>query len=297
MSCQVRRIGSKNRNESSNLKGRNMPLFTVDEDKCKRDKICVDECPAKIIQIDEMGGVPVPVTGADEFCIDCGHCVAVCPHEALSHRSMTPEQCPSVNKDLLLNSEQAEHFLRSRRSIRTFKHDRVDRDILAKLIDIARYAPTGHNSQSVQWLVIYDKKKIQKLNSHVINWMRFMLEEHKDTALSMNFDRVVAAWEMGLDRICRDAPHVILAHAEKGDRTAPTSCTIALTYLELAIPAFGLGGCWAGFFGIAASTWKPMQNDLGLPEGNLSYGAMLVGYPKYKYHRLPLRNEPNIIWE
>ena len=123
-----------------------------------------------------------------------------------------------------------------------------------------------------------------------------MLKEHKEIALEMNLDRVVTAWEMGMDRICRDAPHVIIAHDEKANRTAATSCTIALTYLELAIPAFGLGGCWAGFFGVAAATWKPMQMDLGLPEGHLCYGAMLIGHPKYKYQRMPLRNEPKIIW-
>jgi hypothetical protein len=27
-----------------------------------------------------------------------------------------------------------------------------------------------------------------------------------------------------------------------------------------------------------------------------NYGAMMVGYPKFKYPRMPARNEPRISW-
>jgi nitroreductase len=53
--------------------------------------------------------------------------------------------------------------------------------------------------------------------------------------------------------------------------------TIALTYLELAAPAFGLGTCWGGFLNAAANAWSPVQKTLALPEGNTSYGVMMVG--------------------
>ena len=273
-----------------------MALFTVDKEKCKRDKICVDECPSRIIQFRDEDGVPTPVKDADTLCIHCGHCVAVCPAGALSHQSMTPEQCPPVNRDWILNPEKVEHFLRSRRSIRTYKEDIVDRDTLTRLIDIARYAPSGHNLQPVQWMVIYDSEKVQVLAGHVVDWMRSMLREQQAAAAAMHLDRIVDAWERGMDRVCRDAPHIVLAHAPKADRTAPTACTIALAYLELAAPSFGLGACWAGFFGAAAALWPPMKEVLGLPEGHTCFGAMMLGYPKYRYHRLPVRKEPNIIW-
>jgi len=35
---------------------------------------------------------------------------------------------------------------------------------------------------------------------------------------------------------------------------------------------------------------------LALPEGHVPFGAMMVGRPKYRYQRLPLRNEPQITW-
>jgi hypothetical protein len=39
-----------------------------------------------------------------------------------------------------------------------------------------------------------------------------------------------------------------------------------------------------------------MQKELGFPEGNVNFGSMMVGYPKFKYQRLPLRNDAEIMW-
>jgi nitroreductase len=99
-----------------------------------------------------------------------------------------------------------------------------------------------------------------------------------------------------MDIIFRNAPVVIVAHAAKDDRTAPTSSTIALSYLELAATSAGLGCCWAGYFNAAATTFPPMMEALPLPEGHQCFGAMMVGYPKFEYQRLPLRKPPEITW-
>jgi nitroreductase len=69
---------------------------------------------------------------------------------------------------------------------------------------------------------------------------------------------------------------------------------IALSYMDLAAPSLGLGCCWAGFFMIAAGSWPPLAEAFQLPEGHKSFGAMMVGYPKFRYQRLPERNEAKI---
>ena len=71
---------------------------------------------------------------------------------------------------------------------------------------------------------------------------------------------------------------------------------VALACLELAAPSLGLGSCWAGYFYVSAMFFPPMKEALQLPEGNGVYGAMMVGYPKYKYHRIPTRKITNVIW-
>jgi nitroreductase len=66
---------------------------------------------------------------------------------------------------LFISEEQAVQFLRSRRSIRAFIKDRpVEKETIKKLIEIARYAPTGGNSQMVEWTVFTDKAKMKELS-------------------------------------------------------------------------------------------------------------------------------------
>jgi nitroreductase/NAD-dependent dihydropyrimidine dehydrogenase PreA subunit len=273
-----------------------MGLLTVDQKQCKRDGICAAVCPAHIIEFNGKEAFPAMIAGGDELCIRCGHCVAVCPHGAMSHEAMSPAKCPTVRADLKLQPDQVEQFLRSRRSIRTYKKKQVERDILRELIKLASCAPSGHNTRPVNWLVIYDGEQVQRLAGFVADWMTSSIKEGSPLAAALHMDRVVSAWHAGKDRICRGAPHVLVAHAPKDERTAPAACTIALAYLELAAPAFGLGACWAGYFNAAANFWPPMAEALDLPLGHVSFGAMMVGRPKFNYPRMPLRNEPKTIW-
>ena len=273
-----------------------MIRLVIDQEKCLRDGICTQICPRKIIEQDDTLSVPSMKAGMEVQCIECGHCVAACPSGALSLGSMVPEECPSVHKEYHFSPEQTEHFLRSRRSIRVYRDKLVEKETIIKLIDIARFAPSGHNSQPVEWLVISNKAEVLHLAGLVIDWMKDLLETDPEVALERNMDSVVAKWENGNDTICRNAHHMIIVHAARESRTAPEACVIALSYLELAADSLGLGTCWAGYFNDALESWPPLRKAIPLPQGHVNYGAVMLGYPKYKYYRLPLRKEPKIVW-
>jgi len=273
-----------------------MSLFTIDPKLCKRDGICVEECPARIIEIGKNGDFPSPVEKAEEICIHCGHCVAVCPHGALSLKTMRPGDCFPIRKETLPRFESTVEFLKSRRSIRAYKENPVKRGTLLTLIDVARYAPSGSNSQPVHWLLIEDKKEVKRLAALVIDWMRLMVKENPEVAVAGRFDRIVQAWDEGIDRIFRGAPHVVVAFGLKTLPAAQPACIIALTYIELAAYAMGLGPCWAGYFMRASQSFSPLIRALDLPEDHQVFGAMMIGYPKHHYYRIPLKDEPKITW-
>ena len=271
-----------------------MTLFTVDVEKCNRDRLCVENCPAQIIILEDGDQVPIPSKNADEICITCGHCVAICPTGALSHKNMNPENCELIQRELLPRPEQVEHFLLSRRSIRTYTDKTVDRKLLNHMINIASAAPTGGNSQTVQWRIIYGPKEVQRLAGIVVDWMRDTMGKQSQYASNLGLKRLITAWDSGIDRICRGAPHVVIAHGPKAHGSTSSSCTIALTYLELIAYGSGLGACWAGYFTGAANLWPPMMKAIGLPDGQQCFGALMIGYLKYKYRRIPLRNPAKI---
>ena len=75
-----------------------------------------------------------------------------------------------------------------------------------------------------------------------------------------------------------------------------TACALTFPGNSHAAESMGLGGCWAGYFNAAASSFPPLIEALALQEGHQSYGAMMIGFPQYQYQRLPARKEPDITW-
>lgn len=272
-----------------------MSLFVVDPARCKGDGICVDECPTRIIELTPGDGTPRVPVEAEEFCRNCGHCVAVCPHGAASITGMAPEQAPPVRSEWLPGREQITHVLRARRSIRTYTPQPVQREALASLIEVARFAPSASNRQPVRWIVIYEAAEVRRLAGLTVDWMRAGLPAQPPGA-QRNALRFIAGWDLGLDMVCRGAPHLVITYAPANHPWAVTDCAIALTYLELAAPSFGLGACWGGILTNAARQWPPLQDALALPEGHVACGAMMIGFPRYRYYRLPLRNEAQVTW-
>jgi nitroreductase len=237
------------------------------------------------------------LAAADEpVCIACGHCVAICPTAAVDHAEMKADECPPLDPALELDERTAEHFLRSRRSIRRYLDRPVEPEKLARLIRLATYAPSGRNAQPVHWLVLTGREALRGLTEGVLAWMRWLRTEQPNLFASLGLDRVLRAAEEGEDRVLRNAPHLVIAHASKESRPAPVAAATALAYLELAAPSLGLGTCWAGYFTSAAANFPPLQATLALPEGHVTLGAAMVGYPAARYARLPLRRKPRIEW-
>ena len=271
-----------------------MSLFKIDIEKCDKDGICVMECPAHIIKMTDEG--PTPVRGAEEACIKCGHCVAVCPKAAFSLKFLSPDQCMPIKKDLLLDANHVEHFLRSRRAIRRYKDKPVPKDVFEKALTIACCAPTGSNKQPVKWLVLNKKIDVVKVGAHVIDWMRYVSKTNPTIAKTLNMDTLISEWDKGIDRICRSAPQLVFAYASDELGSAAADCHTAIAYLELALQGFSLGSCWAGYVNYAAGQWPDLVKELNLPEKHTCHGALMVGFPKLKYFRAPKRNAPDIAY-
>jgi nitroreductase/NAD-dependent dihydropyrimidine dehydrogenase PreA subunit len=277
-----------------------MSLITIDENKCNKDGICVKECPLALLAQEDEKSIPKVADNAETMCIHCGHCVAVCPTGALSLIDIDANECLPIKKELMLNSEQVEQFLRSRRSIRNFKEKEVPKETIAKLIDLARYAPTAHNDQAVEWIVICGKDEIKKYTELVVEYFRQVLNEDPKDSRKNHYDLIVGAWDMGIDIIGRNASQLIFTHASKKEVFSSfyaTDCATALGYMELAAPSLGLGTCWNGMYLTAINESKALRDALCIPEQNGCYGALMAGYPAVKYYRMPTRKEPKIIWK
>ena len=270
-----------------------MSILEVNKETCNKCGNCAAVCPGGFILFFE-DKYPRPVSKVDDFCIRCGHCVAACPTGSLTHQDIPVEQCPAIEDSLKVSIEQCAQLIKSRRSIRRYADKPVPREVITRLIDIARYAPTGHNDQNVRWLVVDDKDKLRWFEAIGHDWMRD--EISKNPQMAAMFEGVLKRMEAGHPDFIRNAPALVIAHAEKTMLMHSVDCSIALGYFDLAANAAGLGCCWAGFFMIAANTFPALKEAVALPEDQLVYGALMVGYPKYKYRRIPVRRPPRITW-
>ena len=57
------------------------------------------------------------------------------------------------------------NFIKSRRSVRKYIDEKITTEEIRKIIDAARYAPSGGNSQPWSFIVIKDRDKISKIAS------------------------------------------------------------------------------------------------------------------------------------
>ncbi len=274
-----------------------MSLIQIDESLCKKDGFCVSDCPAVIIQQRDKESIPEMVPGGEQICLMCGHCVAVCSSGALNHLRVPVDSCPPVQKENVINTEQAFQFLRSRRSIRRFKEKAPTKEQIQELIEVARYAPTGSNTQQVVWTVLTEKSDLKRIAELTVDWMRSAVENPPPEGIASYFPLLIAAWDAGMDPITRDAPVLLVASTPGGARNSQVDLSIALSYLELAAVPMGMGTCWAGLAQAALLNSKQLQDFISLPESHTSHYPMMLGFPKFRYHRMPERKEPQIFWK
>ncbi len=274
-----------------------MITIKVDKNICRHDGKCVEICPVGILQMNEKEGVPEFIPGGGELCINCGHCFAFCPPGAIELSTMNVKDSAQLDHTKLPAAAQVELFLKGRRSVRRYKDEPVTKEEIEKLLDIARYAPSGINRQPVDWLVINDKNKVHELAGSIVGWMEKLIKSGSSFAESFNFGRLVESWKKGEDKVCRGAPCVIIACGVKDDPIVPQSCTISAEYLELAAFGSGLGACWAGYVQMAVNMSEEIRKSIGLSSRAIAGAAMMLGRPKYRYSRIPSRNPTKVIWK
>jgi nitroreductase len=229
--------------------------------------------------------------------------MAVCPVEAVTHPALDLAGFLPAPKSFPFSPEALYLSLRARRSCRAYQDKGVPRELLEKLIDIARYAPTGHNRQNFEFIVVQDRNRIQKLVNQTVRFFHKFAEDleaspepHPLKRLLWEFHKDYEFALQGRDRIFRGAPVVILLHAPTGILSSIDNCLYAMLHMVMMAEALGLATCINRRFLIATDRVPEIPKELGVPAGNQIFGCVTVGFPKHKFHRLPSRNPAKVKW-
>ncbi|MBP1910479.1 nitroreductase/ferredoxin [Methanolobus bombayensis] len=276
-----------------------MTMISFDSQLCTNCGTCVVTCPLGLILEGDKASERTPFMpdNLDAVCAKCGSCEAFCPEGAISSLFDTSYSKVSLKDFRDIGPEQLGIYMRKRRSVRNYSYELVSKEKIERIMDIVRYAPSGVNSQPVKWLIVHNPEKVRKITSLTIEWMQGLLESDDENPMKMMIPTLISAYENGKDPICRGAPHLAIAYTVNSQYIDSTDSVIALTWFELAAPAFGLGACWAGFVKIASISYQPLIDELNLPPGHVVRHAMMFGYPRYDVHSIPGRNPVDIKWK
>jgi len=156
-------------------------------------------------------------------------------------------------------------LIRFRKSVRSFEDKDVPDEVVTRLLEAARTAPSAGNRQEWRFVVVRDSETRKKLAAAA-----------KD------------------QKFVGEAPVVLACCAETDDYTMacgqlsyPIDVAIAIDHITLCAAAEGLGTCWIGAF-----SEEQVKDILGIPPEIRVVELMPIGYPRdpapAQKRRLPL---------
>ena len=192
-----------------------------------------------------------------------------------------------------------------RRSIRKFKPKPIPDEYVNKIIEVARWAPSGANSQPWEFIVVKNKKLRNKIVDFAIEQTRISYKMERTREKGLRF------FEQGgppAKEYNRDVPVFILVCGDPrtkdfypliytlttGDQIYQSSLASAFLYMTLAATSLGLASKW--LTAVATPLVQPLVKDLlGIPKEMEIYDMMMVGYPASKPRPRPVRTAEDIV--
>lgn len=293
-----------------------MVEITVDNERCKKDGLCAMTYPLDIFVQEEKGAVPKIDESRRKRCFRCGQCVAICPHGAITHSDYPEGSVHPVRSECIPTYDHVLELVRSRRSKRLYKDTRVERDVIEKVLEAARLAPSGHNEQTTEFIVIQDKEKVHEIAKVTAGCLAKQAQQYQNPIAQMvmrltmgrrsaeylaglgpEFEGLVSMLNKGTDSVLNEAPALVLFCADSiGGFMARTNANLAVQNATLAAEALGLGCFYVGFIIIASNRDKSLAKFLSLPETHEIYGALAIGYPKLTFNKWPERHPAKVTW-
>jgi nitroreductase len=198
-----------------------------------------------------------------------------------------------------------------------FKDKPVERDAIEKVLEAARFAPSGHNEQTTEVIVVQGKENVHEIGALTAKGIRKMVMPFRYAIgriimrlimgsrgaeyvakLAPEMEGLVDLFNSGTDWLVRDAPLLILFCADSaGGSHMSINATLAVQNATLTAEALGLGSMYAGFV-MTANDYGGgrIAKHVSLPETHKIYGALIMGYPRLQFKKWPERNPAKVTW-
>lgn len=165
--------------------------------------------------------------------------------------------------------------IRGRRSVRRYASRPVERELIEKVVDAGRWAPSSGNTQPVEVVAVTDPEK-RRVMAEVSGYARYLKDAPVALVVCINLSRARSRYgELGVSYF------------------APLDAAVAIQNMMLAAHALGLGTCWDSVFDKGK-----VRELVSLPGDVEPFAIIALGYPSESPsppHRRPL--EEILHWE
>lgn len=167
--------------------------------------------------------------------------------------------------------------IRSRRAIRSYAPERLEKDVVQELIDAAIQAPTAVHREPWAFSVIQDKERLRRYSDSA---KTLLLEQQQATSFFQgNEPRALALLSDPSFNIFYDAGTLVVIGCTARGPFVEADCWLAAENLMLAATAKGLGTCCIGF-AVGILNTPDVKRELGFPEAGAAVAPIIVGIPK-----------------
>ncbi len=182
--------------------------------------------------------------------------------------AMTMVGCVNVNDSTNVNIEKSNEravveTIMTRRSVRDYKEEAVDREQMAKVIECGIYAPSAMNLQTWAVRVVDDKAFLDGVTEIAVKQNPKLKEQ------------------AGFRNFFRNAPTVAFIACPEESYSGEYDCGLLSENMMLSAWSMGIGSCCLGSVVpvMNSEEAKPYMERLQLPEGYKLLVAIAFGYP------------------
>ncbi len=313
------------------------PRFWADPEKCTRCGRCVRTCPTHILYMPEEGPPVIRgYKGLEVACLGCNNCMAVCKegaasvsgdyyvssgrYQSLSRGVVSPPnplgaEVPPAFETIEEELTPVERVIYRRRSNRLFKKKEVPEELIRRVIEAARYAPSSGNGQSWEFLALRDRELIRRVETASLKGLKLTsgnyLKQGRARRLMWNLIslwrpgdadvRVISGMDTAVERdtLFFGAPVVIVILSDlRGIGQVELDAGICAQNLVLAAHSLGLGTCYVGFItALNSLPDRKLMKELGIAWPLRIATSVALGWPQGEIDGPVKRSTPRITWK
>lgn len=263
-----------------------MKNVIIDESQCIGCGACKKDCVSGVI---EMSKGKAKVLSSQ--CIKCGHCLAICPVNAVTISGYdSSEVLELIDQPSPISPESLITTIKSLRTIRHFKNDDIDNEVIGEIIEAGRYGATAGNRQNVRYIVV--REGIEEIEEPILKRIKILQKVAKVIGKVVKLPYDLSSILFEKDFLFKKAPVLILTVSN-----SVLDASLASRSMELMMNAKGLGGLYVGFFTAIANSHKGVRKHLGLSKKEKIVTCLAIGKPDVKYFRTVPRNKADIVYK